>query len=140
VIATSEPVLLDTSAWALYLRARGPAELKRAVQLALDAGQVATCWVVKSELLIGSRDAEAFATLLDVLAAVPDLPVTEESWLRAARLGYELRKQGLLVALPDLLIAQCVISAGSVLWHADSDFENIKRLTDLQTRYWQPSG
>jgi predicted nucleic acid-binding protein len=138
--APSERLLLDTSAWAQYLRARGSADLKRAVQQALDQGQVASCWVVKSELLIGARDAAAFTTLLEVLAAVSDLPITDESWVRAARLGFELRKQGFLVALPDLLIAQCAIDAACILWHVDTDFEHIKRQSDLHTRYWPPPG
>jgi predicted nucleic acid-binding protein len=138
--APSERLLLDTSVWAQYLRARGSPDLKRAVQQALDQGRVATCWIVKSGLLVGARDAAAFTTLLEVLAGVHDLPITDESWVRAARLGFELRKQGYLVALPDLLIAQCAIGAACILWHSDSDFEHIERRSDLHTRYWPPPG
>jgi predicted nucleic acid-binding protein len=111
--------------------------LKAAVRQELEEGRVVTCWVVKAELLIGARDAPSFETLADVLAAVREIPITDECWTHASRLGFELRKQGLLVALPDLLIAECAIIQRCVLWHADSDFENVRRLSSLQTRYWQ---
>jgi predicted nucleic acid-binding protein len=131
-----ERSLLDTSAWALYLRMRGPSDLKAAVREELDNSNVVTCWVVRSELLVGSRDAEAFAALLDMLTSVPDIPITTESWIEASRLGYSLRKQGLRVGLPDLLIAQCALSHRCVLWHSDSDFESVRRFTNLRTRHW----
>jgi len=41
-----------------------------------------------------------------------------------------------LVPLPDLLIAQCAIGGGRVIWHADEDFEHIRQLSSLRTRRW----
>ena len=132
-----ESLLLDTSAWVGYLRRRGADDLKTAVREALAQGRVATCWVVKAELLVGARDPGAFGTLLEALRGVPDVPITAARWEEAAKLGYDLRKQGLLLPLPDLVIAQCAISSGRVLWHADEHFERIRRLSSLQTRHWE---
>ncbi|MBI4494356.1 MAG: PIN domain-containing protein [Chloroflexi bacterium] len=130
-------LLLDSSVWVRYLRTKGWEELKAAVQEALARGQVATCWVVNAELLIGARDQTAFETLLEVLRGVPEVAITAAIWEEAARLGHGLRKQGLLLPLPDLVIAQCAIADGRVLWHADGHFEQIRQRSSLRTRDWQ---
>jgi predicted nucleic acid-binding protein len=132
-----DPLLPDTSAWVHYLRPGGAADLQMAMREALAQGRVAACSVVRMELLIGSRDPAAFDTLLEALRGVIDVPITEERWEEAARLGYDLRKQGLLVPLPDLLIAQCAISSERVVWHADEDFERIRERSSLRTRSWR---
>lgn len=132
-------MLLDSSVWIRYLRPRESEEFKTVVQEALADGRVATCWVVNAELLIGARDEAAFDTLLEGLLGLPEVPITEGLWEEAARLGHRLRKQGLLVPLPDLLIAQCAISSGRILSHADEDFERVRKLSSLRTRYWQTS-
>lgn len=132
------PILLDTSIWVRYLRSRGAESLGTAVREALNAGQVATCWVVKAELLVGARDSAAFAQLLEALGGATDVTLSPEVWVEAARLGQQLRKLGILVPLPDLLIAQCAISSQRVLWHTDALFEQIRERSSLQTRRWPP--
>jgi len=119
------------------LRPRGADDLKMAMREALAQGRIATCWVVRAELLVGAKDPAAFDALLEGLRGVPDVPITEERWDEAARLGYGLRKQGVLVSLPDLLIAQCAINTGRVVWHADEDYEHIRQLSSLRTRHWR---
>jgi len=69
-----------------------------------------TCWVVKAELLVGARDEEAFEQLSKDLEALEEIPITDEVWLGAARLGHTLRCNWITVPLPDLLIAQVAIA------------------------------
>jgi predicted nucleic acid-binding protein len=132
----AEVALLDSSVWIRYLRPRGEELLKAAVREVLHQGRVATCWAIRTELLVGARDDHAFAQLLEALQRVPDVALTPEIWVEAARLGYRLRQQGLLVPLPDLLVAQCAIAGGLTLWHADEHFEWIRSHSTLQTRSW----
>ncbi len=132
-----EPLLPDTSVWIHYLRPSGATDLKLAMREALLQDRIATCWVVKTELLIGARDAAAYDVLMEALQGVADVPVAAQPWNDAARLGYDLRKRGLLVAVPDLLIAQCAISSERVLWHADGDFERMRERSPLRTRLWR---
>lgn len=138
--AFRELLLLDTSVWARSLRRRGAEDLKAAVADALREGRIATCWVVKTELLVGARDSTAFDVLSVQFSAIPDVPITGAVWADAAKLGYSLRRQGLVVSIPDLLIAQCAIASGRLLWHADGDFERISQLSSLQTRDWRSAG
>lgn len=129
-----EPALLDSSVWISYFRPEGGQVLKRAVQQALRRGDVFTCQVVRTEILIGARDDKSFAKLADHLAAVPEVPLNESVWEWAARLGYLMRKKGVIVPVPDLLIAQAALAHDLVLWHVDEHYEVIRRFAPLQTR------
>jgi predicted nucleic acid-binding protein len=60
--------------------------------------------------LVGARDEEAFEQLSRDLEALEEIPITKKVWLGGARLGYTLRRNGITVPLPDLLIAQLAIS------------------------------
>lgn len=127
-------VLLDTSVWVRYFRPQRYKKLKTEVEKVLAAGSVFTCWVVKAELLVGAKYEAALERLLAEFQALEDVALTPAVWEGAARLGHTLRRQGFLIPLPDLLIAQAAISAGLELWHADEHFEQIQRITPLKTR------
>jgi predicted nucleic acid-binding protein len=135
-MAPHEPVLLDTSIWVRCLRPRGAVELKSAVQEQVARGLVATCSIVKTELLTGANNPADFETLSQILGALIEIPMTGAFWDEVARLAYSLRKQGLIVPLPDLAIAQCAISSERILWHTDQDFERIEQRTSLRTMHW----
>jgi len=132
--ARHQGVLLDTSIWICYFRPQGDEELKAQVKRVLLAERVFTCWVVKAELLVGARDEEAFEQLSRDLEALEEIPITDEVWLGAARLGHTLRRNGITVPLPDLLIAQVAIAEKLELWHADEHFEQIKKVVPLETK------
>jgi len=72
---------------------------------------------------VGARDEEAFEQLSKDLEALEEKPITDEVWLGAARLGHTLRRNGITVPLPDLLIAQVAIAEKLVLWRAHEHFE-----------------
>jgi predicted nucleic acid-binding protein len=138
--ALLEAALLDTSIWVRYLRSENWKPLKREVRRLLAEGWAHTCWVVKAELLIGARDEESFARLSGILRYLEEVPLTGEVWEEAARLGHLLRLKGLLIPLPDLLIAQAAISADLVLWHVDEHFERISQFSPLKTRSFLAAG
>jgi len=50
---------------------------------------------VKAELLVGTRDEEAFEQLSKDLEALEEIPITDEVWLGAARLGHTYDAMGL---------------------------------------------
>jgi predicted nucleic acid-binding protein len=131
-------ILLDTSTWICYLRPHGWDDLKLAVQQVLTGEQVYTCWVVMAELLIGARDERGFTQLFDTLSALPEIPVTDQVWQAAARLGYTVRRRGITIPLPDLVIAQAAITGDLTLWHVDDHFEHLRRHTTLQTHSFVP--
>ncbi|GAB4256580.1 MAG: PIN domain-containing protein [Deferrisoma sp.] len=128
------PVLIDTSVWIWFLRKNGPAEIQRAVQDVLLEGRARTCWVVRAELLVGARDEEGWSRLWRGFSALPSVVLDDAVWEDASRLGFKVRRKGLTVPLPDLLVAQAAIAGGCELWHSDHHFERLKQYTDLHTR------
>jgi predicted nucleic acid-binding protein len=131
--------LLDTSIWICYLRPHGWDDLKMAVQQVLTVEQVYTCWVVMAELLIGARDERGFTQLFETLRALPEILVTDRVWEATARLGYTLRRRGVTIPLPDLVIAQAAITGDLTLWHVDDHFEHLRRHSTLQTQSFVPA-
>jgi predicted nucleic acid-binding protein len=128
------PVLVDTSLWIRYFQPTGWEDLKRELAQLLDQGSILTCWVVKAELLVGARDAIAFGRLSESLRALDEVALTAEVWENAARLGHVLRRQGVSVPLPDLLIAEAAATANAELWHADAHFGRIQQMCGLKAR------
>ena len=53
-------VFLDTSVWIHYFRPWGDEVIKTEVKRAPLAEQVFTCWVVKTELLVGGKGRGGF--------------------------------------------------------------------------------
>ena len=127
-------VLLDTSAWIAFFSPIGHEVLKSEVQKALNEERVFTCVVVQTELLVGARDRAAFKKLDELLRALPQAPMDDELWSRAAALGFALRKKGRSMPLPDLLVAELCRSQSLELWHLDDHYESIREQVQFSTR------
>lgn len=85
-------------------------------------------------MLIGALDEESFARLRGVFQYLEDVLLTEKIWKEAAHLRHLSQLKGLLIPLPDLLIAQVAISTDLMLWHVDEHFERISQQAALKTR------
>ena len=113
---------------------RRPAGDKKGVSKCAGQRTVTTCWVVKLELLVGTRNDAGFRKLDKLLDVLPEVPIDAAVWREAARLGSDLRCHGITVPLPDLLIAEAAIRAEIELWHADNHFEEIKKLVPFSAK------
>ena len=139
-VVSAAGVLLDTSAWIAFFSSTGHAGLKQDIREALDAERVVTCAVVRMEVLVGARDRAAFSKLESLLQHLPQIPIDDDDvWLRAAALGFAMRKQGRSIPLSDLLIAEACRSRSLELWHLDEHYEMIREHSEFATRsFLQP--
>lgn len=124
------PRLVDTSVWIRADR-KGHEILKDRLKELLVANFVLICWPIRAELLIGVKTMERWEILDEQLAALEQVPTTESTWSRAARLGHMLARKGQSVPLPDLLIAATALLQGLTLWTVDSDFKRIAAVATL---------
>ena len=135
--------LADTSAWVWSRRPAYP-QLREAFDIALVDGQLATCDMVRLELLYSARDAQEFVAIRDELAALVDCPIGEEQWQRALWVYEQLSAQGgahqRSVKHPDLLIAAAAEGAGIAVVHYDEDYDRIAEITGQPTRWLAPAG
>lgn len=135
--------LADTSIWA-WSRRRTQAELRAWFDKELLAGRIATCEMVKMELLHGARDQFEFQMLDDRFDALPHCPIGPVEWARARwvyrRLAAVSSGYQRSVGHPDLLIAVAAEAAGVTLLHYDSDYEAIAEITGQPMRWAAPRG
>lgn len=128
--------IADTSAW--IASSRKP-KLREAFDDALSANEIATCDVVKPELLYGARSAEEFSAVRTRLELLRQCPIGPDEWQRALDVYEVLAHQGGLhyrrVKHADLLVASAAESAGVGLVHYDEDFDVIASITKQPVRW-----
>jgi predicted nucleic acid-binding protein len=133
--------LADTSAWT---NRHKNASVSRDFEARLLAGEIATCAMVKLELLWEARDADAFRRRRDQLEALHDIRIDGPVWERAIDVFEFLAARAPLhhrqVKLPDLLIGAAAESAGVPVCHYDRDFELIAEVTGQPVRALAPIG
>jgi predicted nucleic acid-binding protein len=135
--------LADTSAWS-WSRRRAYPVLRRAFDEALVDGQLATCDMIRLELLHSARSASEFAEIREELTALPDCPIDKAQWDRALWVYEQLSAQGgtfqRSVKHPDLLIAAAAEAGGVAVLHYDEDYDRIAAITGQPTRWLAPAG
>lgn len=134
--------LADTSAW-VWTRAVG-GELRTAFDEYLVDGQVASCDMVRLELLYSTRNASEFTSLRGELDALPNCPIGVDQWRRALEVYEQLARRGGLhhraVRHPDLIIAAAAEAGGIPVLHYDEDYDRIAAITRQEVRWLAPRG
>lgn len=124
-------ILIDTSAWVEFLRDTGSTTCNRVETLL--ASEIATCDMVRMEVLAGARDERHLGNLRGLLARAVSIPMTSANYELGAALYRRCRQRGETVRkLVDCLIASVAIRAGAPLLHRDADFDVLERHTELR--------
>ena len=130
--------LADASIVIDAFRPHGRPEAVARVHELLAARQLATCELVIAEVAHGARDEAEYQKTLADLSSQHVLDPPENAWLRAARLGFELRRKGRTVPLTDLAVAVVAMHHGVPVVHMDRDFIDIATVCDLEQEYVVP--
>ena len=133
--------LADTSAWTS--RHRDPSlEAEFDGRVADDL--VATCDVVRFELLASAQDHHHFAHIRARLDALRNVTIGPPVWRRALDVYEALARRGPLhhrrVKFPDLLVAAAAERAEISVLHYDRHFELIAEVTGQPVRAIAPLG
>ena len=132
--------LADTSAWIWTRRIGGP--LRQQFDEKLIDGEIATCDMVRLELLYSTRNSAEFDALRRDLEALPDCPIGKTEWQRALHVYHQLAQQGGLhhrsVRHPDLLIAAAAETANLPILHYDHHYRRIAEITHQPTHWLAP--
>ena len=124
-------ILVDTSAWIEFLRDTGSVACNR-VEALLER-EIATCDVIRMEVLAGARDERHLRSLQRLLARAVILPMGPADYDDAAALYRLCRRNGETVRkLLDCLISAVAIRAGVPILHNDVDFDRLARHTNLR--------
>ena len=124
-------ILVDTSAWIEFLRDTGSPVCQRVDDLLTT--EIATCDVVRMEVLAGARDEQHLQQLRRLLARASTLPTEPVDYDAAAALYRTCRQRGHTVRkLIDCLIAAVAIRGNVPVLHRDADFDILAQNTPLQ--------
>lgn len=126
-------ILVDTSAWVEYLRATGSDAAGHVRSLISTDASLATCDVIRMEVLAGARDRAHLADLRALLARCTNLPLSAEDYEAAASLYRTCRHGGETVRkLVDCLIAAAALRHDVPLLRMGGDFNAIARHSALR--------
>ncbi len=127
-------ILVDSSVWIEYYRAKGDARYKRWVTDAIRRDQVAVNAIVAAEILTFTRDRGQYETVAADFSGFHWTAADRTVGWRAAELGFQLRRNGVTVPATDLLIYASALEAGAELMHHDGHFATIAKAAPLTLR------
>lgn len=116
--------------------------MRAALRPLVDAGLVATCWMVDLEVLYSARNAAEHDKVSADRRGLEWLAMPDEIGDRAIEVQNELARRGLHrgVPLPDLVIAATAERHGATVLHYDADFDVIAEVTGQPVRWVVPRG
>jgi predicted nucleic acid-binding protein len=124
-------LLIDTSVWIKLFRAPDN-DFKQTLIEAINGKDYCLSRFTQTELLQGARNEKEWTELNNYLSTQDYIDPSIQSWSHAARIYYELRRQGITVRNTiDCLIAASAIEYDLLLLHDDRDFEAIAHGTSL---------
>ena len=131
-------LLIDTSVWICVFRDRS-GQVRQQLGTLIADQEVFITRFTQLELLQGSLNEQEWTLLSTYLEVQSYLELAFHSWKAAARIYYDLRRQGLTVRSPiDCCIAQAALQNNLLLVHNDRDFETIAQVRSLQNLRFQP--
>ncbi len=131
-------LLIDTSVWIVVLRDRN-GQVRQQLETLIANREVLLTRFTQLELLQGSLNEQEWTLLSTYLETQNYIEPSIDSWQAAARIYYDLRRQGLTVRSPiDCCIAQTALENNLLLIHNDRDFETIAQVRSLQHLRFQP--
>jgi hypothetical protein len=131
-------LLIDTSIWISVFRDRS-GQVRQQLESLIANRQVLLTRFTQLELLQGTLNEQEWTLLSSYLETQDYVELTSQSWQAAARIYYDLRRQGLTVRSPiDCCIAQAAMENNLLLIHNDRDFEIIAQVRSLQHLRFQP--
>lgn len=130
-------LLIDTSVWISVFRDRTRL-VRQKLETLINAREVLLTRFTQLELLQGTLNEKEWTLLSTYLESQDYIELTSDSWQAAARIYYDLRRQGLTVRSPiDCCIAQAALENDLLLIHNDRDFETIAQVRSLQNFRFQ---
>lgn len=128
----NDRILVDTSAWVKFFRegADNQGVADEVERLILDD---CVCYSepVYIELVIGAKVKGGIDELKKLFSVFPVLRVDEKVWHDAVKTAIELRRNGLRVDVPDLLVASTAVLNEATVYHHDKHFQWISSLGPL---------
>ena len=122
----NDRLLIDTSVWIRYFRDKS-AGLSKRVDEILSKKEVCVPKIVIAELIQGSRSEREISIIEEFANAFTIIDQKEDSWIKAGKLSFNLKKKGKTVHLTDCYIAVIAKEYDCGILTLDEHFKDIQK-------------
>ena len=127
---SAERRLIDTSVWIEYLRDKSSPVADKMDQI-LSEDDVFVPNIVIAELIQGAKSSKEISVIKDFLDAFHIIDQREDSWIKAGKLAYDLKKKGKTIHLVDCYIAVIAQEYKCKIFTLNRHFKEIKKSVDI---------
>lgn len=127
---SDERILVDTSVWIEYFRDESSAVADKVDQI-LSEDNVFVPKIVIAELMHGARSEKELSVIRDFLDAFQIIDQNEDSWIKAGKLAYDLKKKGKTFHLLDCYIAIIAKDFKCKIFTLNRHFKEIQNLLKI---------
>ena len=130
-IMSAEKILIDTSIWIDYFQNQS-SPISEELDRILSEDDVYVPKIVIAELMQGAKSLKEIAVIEDFLEAFHIVDQKEDTWIKAGRLSYDLKKRGKTIHLLDCYIAIIAQEFGCKIFTLNRHFKDIQKLIPIQ--------
>jgi predicted nucleic acid-binding protein len=128
---SAERILVDTSVWIEYFR-NPDSEAAAILDSIVDDQEVFVPKVVLAELMQGAKSTKELVVIGDFLDAFHVIDQSGETWLKAGRLAYNLKKKGRTIPLLDCYLAVLAIENRCAIFTLNRHFNDIRDISGIK--------
>lgn len=126
-----DKVLIDTSVWIDYFKNRDDNFSQRVDEI-LTFSDVYVPKVVIAELIQGAKSEKEISVIEEFIEAFHIIDQTEDTWARAGRLSFSMKRKGISVHLVDCYIAMLAVENNCKIFSLDEHFKDIKKFLKIE--------
>lgn len=124
-------ILIDTSAWIDYFQ-NAPSSLSEKMDEFLSHEEIFVPKVVVAELIQGAKSEKEIGVIKQFLEAFNVIGEGGETWIKAGKLSYDLKKKGRTINLTDCYIAVMAQENKCAIMTLDKHFKEIQKYEGLR--------
>lgn len=127
---SAEKILVDTSVWIDYFR-NTSSQVSEMVDRMIDEDKICVPKIVMAELMQGAKSMKELSVIQDFFEAFHVIDQKEDTWIKAGRLSYDLKKKGKKIHLLDCYIAVMAQQYGCKIFTLNRHIQEIKKIFDI---------
>jgi tRNA(fMet)-specific endonuclease VapC len=127
---SADRILIDTSVWIEYFRNKS-SPIAEKVDRVLDEDEIYVPKIVIAELIRGAKAKREVSIIEDFFDAFQIIDQKEDTWIKAGRLSYSLKKKGKNIHLFDCYIAVIAQEYGCKIFTLNRHFTEIQKIFDI---------
>lgn len=128
---SAEKILIDTSVWIDYFQNK-TSSISEEMDRILSEDEVCVPKIVIAELIQGAKSSKEIGVIQDFLDAFHIIDQKEDTWIKAGRLSYDLKKRGKTIHILDCYITIIAQEFSCKIFTLNRHFKEIQKLIPIQ--------